>query len=659
MQERSINSTSQTNAQRFQRRVLAIFIVVALTIVGLAMATGKVSRDASQSSRWVTHAYEALDNLARIKLDTLRVEFATQNFRLTGDPARLAERDQAVRSREEAMARLTRLTADHPEQAVRLAGLRQVIDERLAISRRVEALRKSEGEQAATAFATQAPLAETRQRTSRLLDEMEASERALLANRLSQRQATEQRLLSGVAAFAGIVLLLLTGAYLFIRHQHATLERRVQTRTQQLEDSDARLQAYQRELEMLVERRTAELAQANARLESQKHLAEAHNEAKGAFLANMSHEIRTPLHAIMGMTQLMRRNALDDEQRHHLNTLETAADHLLSVVNDVLDLSKIEAGKFLLDEQPLEIGAVLANVASMLHDRAQDKQIQLDTQMRVLPPYLLGDATRVQQCLLNYASNAIKFTPSGRVTISVGLDAEDDTAATVRFTVTDTGIGIPQDAMDRLFSAFEQADSSRTREFGGTGLGLAITRKLASLMGGDAGGSSTPGQGSQFWFTVRLRKGNGRELPELTESAAEIERNLRVRHPGARVLLVDDDPVNRELSGFRLSEVGLDVDRAQDGTQAIDMARQGRYALILMDMQMPHMDGLEATRRIRARPGFPGTPIVAMTANAFAEDRARCLEAGMSDFIPKPCKPEQFYATVLTWLDRSAARQRL
>ncbi len=767
--------TSVDNPRGFQRRVLAIFMVVALIIVGLALATGKVSHDASRSSRWVSEAYEALDALARIKFETLRVEFATQNFRLTGDPMRLTERDQSILAREDALARLASLTAGHPDQARRLAGLRQVIDERLAISRQVERLRKTQGEQAATAFASQAPLAETRARTTRLLSEMEASERALLASRLAQRLSTEQWLVAGGTGFAAIVLLLLSGAYLFIRHQNATLETRVAQRTRELEDSQTQLLAYRRELETQVGERTAELAQAHRELkaifdnapvgiiltrhrqvvscnrrmeellgwdpgeltgnstrwwfesdeqyraygealypvlaegrvvqeemqfrrkdgtpgwyryaaqalnpgdtdglvlgivedasrerqamellEQQKRLAEAHNEAKGYFLANMSHEIRTPLHAITGMAQLMRRRGMPEEQAQRLDTIEAAADHLLSVVNDILDLSKIVAGKFALDEQPLDVGQVVGNVATMLLGRAQAKQITLRTEVPPLPSGLVGDATRVQQCLLNYGGNALKFTPAGQVTISAAIEAEDEACATVRFTVSDTGVGIPAPALERLFTAFEQADNSTTREYGGTGLGLAITRKLARLMGGDAGAASTPAEGSRFWFTVKLRKGQAQDSPAPSMPGEEIERRLRTQHAGARVLLVDDDPINRELTGLRLVEAGLAVDRAQDGAQAIAMARQQRYDLILMDMQMPHMDGLEATRRIRSRPGFPGTPIVAMTANAFAEDRARCLEAGMSDFIPKPCKPEHFYGIVLTWLDRSAARR--
>lgn len=760
-------------AVQFQRRLLAMFLVVALAIVGLAMGTWKVSSDASQAASWVGQTYEVLDALSRIKFETLRVEFTTQSFRITGDPSRLAERDQAVTLRAQALARVVSLASGNPAQVARLNELHQVIAERLAISRQVETLRRTQGVEAATAYANAAPLASTRQRTTRLLDELESTERALLAQRLAQRRATEYRMVAGGGAFAAIVLALLGGGYLLIRHQNAVQEHHVRLRTQQLAQSEARLQAYQRELEELVSRRTVELAQAhrelkaifdnapvgivltrqrqvvscNRRMEEllgwgpgelpgnsarwwfesdekflaygtalypvlalgqvvqeemqfrrkdgtmgwfryaaqslepgdpagmvlaivedatrerqamelldrQRQQAEAHNTAKGYFLANMSHEIRTPLHAITGMAQLMRRKGLVDDQLARLNTIETAADHLLSVVNDVLDLSKIEAGKFVLDDQPIQVGSVIANVASMLHDRAQAKNIELRTLVAPLPAHLLGDATRVQQCLLNYASNAIKFTAAGRVTMDAQLEAEDDEGVRVRFTVTDTGVGVSPQAMQRLFTSFEQADNSTTREYGGTGLGLAITRKLAHLMGGEAGASSVADQGSQFWFTVRLRKGGEQHVPLPPVESTGLEQRLRDRHAGARVLLVDDDPINRELTGLRLTEAGLSVDSAPDGVQAVDKARERHYDLILMDMQMPHMDGLEATRHIRALPGFPGTPVVAMTANAFAEDRARCMAAGMCDFIPKPCKPEDFYGTVLAWLDRAAA----
>ena len=404
------------------------------------------------------------------------------------------------------------------------------------------------------------------------------------------------------------------------------------------------LDRHRHHLENLVEVRTRELASAKQR-------AEAANLAKGTFLANMSHEIRTPLAAIMGMAYLVRRSQVTHQQAGWLAKLELSGNHLLELINSILELSKIEAGKLALDEVSVSPGTIAANVVSMMFVRAAAKRLQLSVEAQALPRGLVGDAARLQQALLNYVSNAVKFTDAGDVIVRLKCVEDGADSALVRFEVQDTGIGIAPEALPRLFSAFEQADNSTTRRYGGTGLGLAIVRQLARMMGGEVGVDSTPGIGSTFWFTARLRK-DVRGPAAATFRVGAAETKLAAEFGGARILLVDDDPLNREVTLELLKVAIQEVDVAEDGNMAIALATRRAYDLILMDIQMPGMDGLETGGRIRLLPGGAQTMMVALTANAFAEDRLRCLAGGMDDYLAKPFDPDRLFDTVLRCLSR-------
>ncbi len=405
----------------------------------------------------------------------------------------------------------------------------------------------------------------------------------------------------------------------------------------------AELDAHRHHLEELVAERTVQLAAA-------KKTAEAANQAKSIFLANMSHEIRTPMNAIVGLTHLLQRDGVTSAQAERLDKIDNAARHLLAIINDILDLSKIEAERLILEQTDFALAAVLDHVGSMIAEQTRAKGLQVEIDTGATPAWLRGDPTRLSQALLNYASNAVKFTAQGSIALRARLLEARDDRLLIRFEVQDSGIGISPENQAGLFRAFEQADPSTTRKYGGTGLGLVINQRLARLMGGEVGVESASGQGSTFWFTAWLGRGRGIMPADSRPRPIDAENELRRRHAGARLLLAEDNLINREVALELLHGLGLAVDTATDGQETLDKVRDYAYDLILMDVQMPRMNGLEATRAIRALPGRASIPILAMTANAFEEDRRACIAAGMNDFVAKPVDTEVLFETLLKWL---------
>src|SRR5574343_1708662 len=409
-----------------------------------------------------------------------------------------------------------------------------------------------------------------------------------------------------------------------------------------LSEQAVRMEAEIYERSREVAAASALLKTTNQALAEAKASAEAANLAKSAFLATMSHEIRTPMNGVLGMANLLQRTPLNERQQGYLDRIQTSGEHLLAIINDILDFSKIEAGKIQLANDDFVLGDFIRDSWSLVEDRARAKGLEQKTACGQPGLLLRGDKTRLEQALVNYLGNAVKFTEQGCLTLACRIAEETESDYLIRFEVMDTGIGMTDEQLHRIFDAFEQADSSTNRKYQGTGLGLAITKRIAQLMGGETGVMSAPGQGSTFWLTCRL--GKGQEAKPTHASTAEAAEVILARDfQGRRILVVDDEPINREIVGYMLEDLGLEVEMAENGKDAVMKIRQTGYDIVLMDMQMPEMDGIQATRELRALPDREHLVIIAMTANAFDDDRVNCLAAGMNDYIAKPFKPDHLF----------------
>mgnify|MGYP005843296055 FL=1 len=408
---------------------------------------------------------------------------------------------------------------------------------------------------------------------------------------------------------------------------------------------------YTENLEKEVKERTQQLNQLVKEFKKMKEKAEEASKAKSKFLANISHEIRTPMNGIIGMNNFLLESDLTAEQRELSEMVKSSAESLMRIINDILDLAKIESGKVELEQIPLDLEHIVKSVCQILTVSVKDKPVKISyTISDNIPKRLQGDPTRIRQILLNYGSNAVKFTKEGRINISLTCSGESDKDVIVKLNVSDTGLGIPEEKKSLLFKPFSQTDSSTTRRFGGTGLGLAICKQIATLMDGEVGVKSEPGEGSQFWATVRLQR--------IDKEAASVQMTMDDRgdqdHVAdssgkLRILLAEDNLMNQRVIQKMLEREGFDIRIAETGTEAVEAVEKDTFDIVLMDIHMPEMDGYEATRNIRKleKGSERHIPIIALTASVMDSDKRACLNAGMDGFIPKPVDKEKLIRSLL------------